>query len=154
MASNVPRRDTNNGTPETAVPSNRWLAVLLAWIVPGGGHIYLGRRSRGLAFLAIFVACVWIGCSLRGQLYTVDALQGFQPLQVLATLDALAMGATYFLLSIGVGYHGLLTSHGYEYGTTFLITAGLMNVLLILDAWDLAHGRERTAPEAEEAEQP
>jgi hypothetical protein len=35
-----------------------------------------------------------------------------------------------------------------EYGTTFLLTAGLMNLLLILDAWDVARGRKGPLPES------
>ncbi len=120
-----------------------WIAALSAWLIPGGGHLYLGHRGRALGFLAIFLACLWIGCDLDGQLATWASSQPLSPLRVLGLLDSWAMGVSYFLLTKVVHYQGVATAPGFEYGSTFLVTAGLMNVLLILDAWDLAHGRDR-----------
>ena len=60
------------------------------------------------------------------------------PVAVLAF--AAGLGAPYFLLRFGVGYQGQIESQGFEYGGAFILTAGLMNLLLILDAWDVASG--------------
>ncbi len=54
----------------------------------------------------------------------------------------MGMGVPYFLLRLVFGYHGDLLSATYEYGSAFLLTAGLMNLLVVLDAWDIAHGRK------------
>jgi len=112
-----------------------YLAVVLAWLVPGAGHFFLGRRGRGLAFLLLVLASIALGCALQGELYRNVA----QPLDTLATLACAAMGLPYFLL-YGLGYTGSIDSAGYEYGKAFVLTAGLMNILLILDAWDIARG--------------
>ena len=64
-----------------------------------------------------------------------------QPLETLATLACAGMGIPYFLL-YGLGYTGNIDSAGYEYGKAFVATAGLMNLLLVLDAWDIACGRK------------
>ena len=48
----------------------------------------------------------------------------------------------YFVLRYLLGYHGDLVSPGFEYGSAFILTAGLMNLLLVLDAWDHARGRK------------
>jgi hypothetical protein len=115
------------------------VAVLSAWLVPGLGHIYLKRRLRGLAFFVLVMVSVFIGCRLEGNLY--KAVPG-QPLSALATLGSMGMGFPYFLLRYGTHYQGNIMGAGYEYGTAFLLTAGLMNLLLILDAWDIVRGKK------------
>ncbi len=137
------RETTAGGSPRS---KNPWIAAVSAWLIPGGGHLYLGHRRRAIGFFLIFLACLWLGCELDGRLATWASSQPLSPLSLLGLVDSLAMGVTYFLLAKVIHYQGLTTSPGFEYGTTFLVTAGLMNVLLILDAWDLAHGRVRAQP--------
>lgn len=130
-------------TPPPAAPhppvGNPYLAAVLAWLIPGLGHVYVKRWRRGAAFLLLIVAAIWIGCTLHGNLYRPVANQ---PLSLLATLGAMGMGLPYFFLRYSLGYAGEIVSPGYEYGTAFLLTAGLMNLLLVLDAWDIARGRK------------
>ena len=114
-----------------------YLGLVLAWLVPGAGHVFLGRRARGLAFFAIVLATVALGCTLQGELYRGIG----QPLTTLATMACAGMGLPYFVL-YGTGYTGNIDAAGYEYGKAFLLTAGLMNILLILDAWDIARGEK------------
>lgn len=118
---------------------NAVVAVLSAWLVPGLGHIYLKRRLRGLAFFVLIMVSVFVGCQLEGNLY--KAVPG-QPLSALATLGSMGMGFPYFLLRYGLHYQGNIMGAGYEYGTAFLLTAGLMNLLLTLDAWDIVRGKK------------
>jgi TM2 domain-containing membrane protein YozV len=75
-------------TPETqGTPvGNPVLAMVLAWLVPGLGHMYLGRRGRALLFFLLIVVCLWVGTSLQGNLYR--PLPG-QPLTLLATFGAM-----------------------------------------------------------------
>lgn len=115
------------------------VSVLSAWLVPGLGHVYLKRRLRGLAFFVIVIASLLVGCRLEGNLYT--PVPG-QPLTYLATLGSMGMGFPYFLLRYGLHYQGNIRGAGYEYGTAFLLTAGLMNWLLVLDAFDLVRGKK------------
>ncbi|MCB1036578.1 MAG: hypothetical protein KDD47_22325, partial [Acidobacteria bacterium] len=63
-------------------------------------------------------------------------------LDSIATMASMGMGFAYFGLRLVVGYAGQVSSAGYEYGGAFLLTAGLMNLLLVLDCWDIAHGRK------------
>jgi Family of unknown function (DUF6677) len=116
-----------------------WVAAGLAWAVPGAGHFFLGRRGRSLVFLLLILVTVGIGVTLHGNLYRVV---DDQLLSRLATLGAMGMGAPYFVLRYGTGYEGDIVSAGYEYGTAFILTAGLMNLLLVLDAWDIARGKK------------
>jgi hypothetical protein len=129
-------------SPESTATSERaprspHLAAVLAWLVPGAGHVYLGRRPRGAAFFALVLLSLIIGCTLDGNL---DRQLGGSPLTTLRTLACMGMGLPYFLLRFAVGYSGDILAAGYEYGSAFILSAGLMNLLLVLDAWDIARG--------------
>jgi hypothetical protein len=116
-------------------------AVALAWLFPGLGHYYLGRRKSALAFALIVTATFLAGLSFQGRLYTVEA---GQPLTILATFAVFGAG----LLNIAARIFadnpgGTILAVTYEYGCAYLLTAGLMNLLLVLDAYDIATGRKR-----------
>ncbi len=118
-----------------------WLPMVLAWLVPGLGHFILGRRKTGIAFGAIVTLTFLAGISFQGRLYTVEA---GQPLTMLATFAVYGSGILNLAaraLSDNPG--GAILSTTYEYGCAYLLTAGLMNLLLVLDAWDLATGKKR-----------
>ena len=114
-------------------------ALVLAWLIPGGGHFYLGRKRRGIAFAVIVFASLAIGWSLEGNLYRIVPNQ---PLTILATMACLGVGAPYLGLRYIAGYTGDLLAPGFEYGGAFILSAGLMNLLLVLDCWDIATGRK------------
>ncbi len=121
--------------PAPGGPSRALIAALLAWAVPGMGHLYLKRRLRAIAFCAIVLVSLATGLALDGNLYRV--VPG-QPLSFFATLGCMGMGLPYFLARWAFGYTGDLEGPGFEYGSAFILTAGLMNLLLILDALDIA----------------
>ena len=116
------------------------LAMALAWLLPGAGHFYLGRRRRAAVFFTIVVFMFVIGLSIDGNLYTLQE-SGRALLRVLASLGTMGAGVIYFIAR-SLGPHGDVTSMTYEYGTTFTLTAGLMNLLLVLDCFDIAEGRK------------
>jgi hypothetical protein len=115
-------------------------ALILAYLVPGAGHLYLGRRQRAIAFFVIVVLMFVIGVSIDGELYTFARAQG-SALRALAALGTAGAGVMYFV-ALMMGVHGDITSITYEHGTAFAITAGLMNLLLMLDAYDISEGRK------------
>jgi len=129
---------------EAAVPARErspYLAMALAWLVPGLGHFYLGRRKTAAAFALIVTLAFVAGLSFQGRLYSVEA---GQPLTILATFAVYGAGLLNLaarLFSENPG--GAILATTYEYGCAYLLTSGLMNLLLVLDAWDLATGRKR-----------
>ncbi|HUP23525.1 MAG TPA: DUF6677 family protein [Thermoanaerobaculia bacterium] len=118
---------------------NAFVAMILAWLVPGAGHLYLGRRSRAVVFLLLVAFSICLGVLLHGKLFVVLP---DQPLSRLGTLASMGMGIPYFVLQFVLGYRGDIQGSSYEYGSAFLLTAGLMNLLLVLDAWDIAGGHK------------
>jgi hypothetical protein len=115
------------------------LVCLAAWLVPGGGHVWLGRRTKGLIFLVALLLMFGLGLALQGRLFPFEFSQ---PLVGLAALADLGMGVPYFLAwSLGWG-QGQVVAVTYEYANAFLIVAGLLNMLVVLDAYDIACGRK------------
>jgi hypothetical protein len=118
---------------------NPYVVAIAAWLVPGAGHLLLRRVGRALLFFALVLAAAGIGYALEGKLYR--PVPG-QPLQMLGTVGSMGMGIVDFVLRWGLDYRGEVVAATYEYGTAFLLTAGLMNLLLVLDAWDIALGKK------------
>ena len=113
--------------------------MLLAWLVPGLGHLLLGRRLRAAVFCVVIVVGFVVGLALDGELMLPHA---GDPLSYLATIAILGSGILFFVARhFGLG-QGVVTAPGYEYGNTFLLTAGMMNLLLILDTHDIAVGKK------------
>ncbi len=115
-------------------------AMVLAYLIPGAGHLYLGRKGRAIAFFVIVVLMFALGLAIDGDLYTLNHTGG-SLLRLLAALGSMGSGILYFV-AVGMGAHGDVTSITYEHGTAFTITAGLMNLLLMLDAFDISEGRK------------
>lgn len=124
----------------SAEPSGAFLPVLVAvaaWAVPGSGHLILRKPRRAAVVFGVVVFSFLFGCWLRGHLYVVVPEQ---PLSRLATLSSMGAGAPYFVARHLVEYSGDILSSTFEYGKAFLLTAGLLNLLAVLDAWDIASG--------------
>jgi len=112
---------------------------LVAWLVPGAGHLLQARLQKGVIFLVAIPTMFAIGLLLRGRLFPFDFSQ---PLVGLAALANLAAGIPYFTAAaLGLGA-GVVTDVAYEYGNAFLIVAGLLNLLVALDAYDVRLGRK------------
>jgi hypothetical protein len=122
------------------VKSRTWIAMALAYLVPGAGHLYLGRRARAAAYFCIVVFMFAVGIAVDGDLYSVTRTGG-SLLRLLAAFGSIGAGLLYWIADFK-GVAGDITSITYEHGTAFIITAGLMNLLLVLDAFDIAEGRK------------
>lgn len=80
-----------------------------------------------------------LGLFLEGRIFPVEFSQ---PLVALAAIADLGIGIPYFVArAMGYGT-GTVTAITYEYGNTFLIVAGLLNMLVVIDAFDVAVGRK------------
>ena len=141
--SNTDDRHAGEGAPAKA-----WLMGTLGWFLPGFGHLVQGRWVRALllggAVWACFVGGLWMG----GHLFVVTGNeQGLAALlQVPPMIANLGSGVLYLVCWLfGVGFsddplHAARAT--YEYGNTFLLVAGLLNYLSMLDAFDISAGRK------------
>jgi hypothetical protein len=121
-----------------------WIAaVALGWLVPGGGHMFLKRGGRGLLIFSSVSLLFLLGLMMRGALFspqggdlltTVIYYGGF--------IGNLLAGLPYFC-SVWLGYaQADAAGHVHDYGTKFLVAAGLLNLLGIVDAFEIATGRK------------
>lgn len=129
--------------PATAAEQTEtgWLVLLClaSWAVPGAGHVWLGRRAKGLILLVALPLMFAIGLALHGRLFPFDTRD---PLVALAALADLGIGVPYFIAgTLGYGT-GEVTAVTYEYGNAYLVVAGLLNLLVVVDVWDVALGRK------------
>ena len=109
------------------------------WLVPGLAHILIGRWIRGLIFTACVLVMFALGLGMHGKLYD---LQFAEPLHMFAFVADIGAGASYWIaLRLGLGI-GTMTWPSYDYGTTYLWVCGLLNYLIVLDAFDIAQGRK------------
>jgi hypothetical protein len=118
---------------------NPVLVGLAAWLIPGAGHLLVGQRGKGLVFLLILPLMFVLGLALEGRLFPFEPAQ---PLVALAAIADVGIGVPYFVAkALGQGA-GRVIAVTYEYGNTFVIVAGLLNLLVVCDAWDIASGRK------------
>jgi hypothetical protein len=115
------------------------VAMVLSLLLPGAGHFYLGRRTRAAIFFAVVIAMFVVGLLIDGKVYSWEP---GKLLSNLATLGSMGIGVPYFIVR-AVGITGDIESMTFEYGTAFTLTAGLMNLLLVVDAFDIAEERKQ-----------
>ena len=115
------------------------LVLLAGWLVPGAGHLLLGKWIRGLLLLVSIVGMYLIGLGLQGKIYTPNT---GDVLDILGFAGQLGMGMLYILARLfGWGASSVLITLG-DYGTKFLVVAGLLNIIAAVDAHSLANGRK------------
>lgn len=109
------------------------------WIVPGLGHALLKMWGRAaMCFLTVGLL-VTLGAGMRGNLFSSAANDAFDSLGYLADLGT----GTFYLLAKSLEKNGADVSHaGGDYGTRFLATAGVLNLLVALHAYEAARGRK------------
>ncbi len=139
---------------ETSTKPARPVAPALlgvSWLVPGLGHLLLGKKVRAAVFFGVIAAGFLTGVLLDGE---VGVPRADNPFSWLSTIACAGNGFLYLVRLIWLnGLGGLLSnlpfglegggdpvSAGFGYGKTFLITAGLMNLLAVLDVSDIARG--------------
>ena len=134
--------DVQNTT--TTASTSSWIAALAAgWIVPGAGHFLLRRQGRGVLIFVSVTVMFLIGLMMRGPMFepqggdlltTIIYYGGF--------LAHIASGALYFI-AIALGYNQPdMAGHVYDYGSKFLVGAGLLNVLALVDIYELGTGKK------------
>jgi len=121
-----------------------WLrCVLFGWLVPGGGHLLLGRTWRG-AFLFGAVTFMYLfGLMMRGTVFTPKFGDLITTLINTGGFLCNLLNGLPYLLAVSFGYQGSEeTGMGFDYGSVFLAAAGLLNVLAMVDAYEISTGKK------------
>jgi hypothetical protein len=136
MASKTRSAERARAGPE---PGALTLICAVAWLVPGAGHLWAGRRQKGIVFLLAIPVMFLTGMLLEG---TIFPFQMGEPLAGLAAIAQFGAGLPWIFARMAGAGNGTVTAATWEYGNTFMIVAGLLNSLTVLDAFDIAMGRK------------
>jgi hypothetical protein len=123
--------------------SNRELLAFVmgvaGWIVPGLGHALQKMWARAIAcFLAVGLL-VYLGAGMRGNLFTSGGTDAFDSLGYIADLGT----GCFYWVARSLEKNGPDVSHADgDYGTRFLATAGVLNLLAALHAYEAARGKK------------
>lgn len=129
--------DTTPNLPRTSPIA--YAAFAMGWFVPGFGHLVLRRWGRALVLFLCVGGLAVAGYSMRGQVY---ALRGGDIFSVLGHLAEIGSGAFYFLARSFEPRGADVARDLGDFGTKFLVTAGLLNYLCMLDAWEIARKKK------------
>ncbi len=114
--------------------------ALVAWIVPGSGHLLLGRWGRALTFFLVVSGLALTGFLAKGQVFPPHSDDPFGTLGFLAD----ACSGVFFVLAHFFEKTGPdVSSAAGDYGTRFVAAAGIVNLLGILDAYRIATGSKQ-----------
>jgi hypothetical protein len=116
-----------------------YLPLIVGWLVPGGGHFLQGKWVRGTLLAVSIVSMFVLGLAMQGKLYT--SVQ--EILDMLGVAGDLGSGLLYLVSrALGLGTQPIQTTVA-DYGTKFIVVAGLLNIIAAVDAHNLRTGRKQ-----------
>ena len=115
------------------------LCLIAGWLVPGGGHFLLRKPIRGALLFLSIVTMFSVGIALKGKIYAPNT---GDLLDILGFVGQLGSGILYLLAKIFDWGQASVTIALGDYGTKFIVVAGLLNVVAAIDAHSLANGRK------------
>jgi hypothetical protein len=118
---------------------NPYLIFLFSWLVPGLGHLLQKKTVKGAVFFSGILALLVMGLLMKGQFYDTAVMH---PLLLLGFLGDLGNGIFYVIIRLAGLATGDIKALTFHYGTAYLASAGLLNFLVALNAFDVAKGRK------------
>lgn len=114
------------------------MVALVAWLVPGAAHLWLGQTRKAVIFFVVLTGMFAVGLVFGGRLFP---FQVSDPLVFLAAAAEWGQAVPRIVAGIAGAGQGDVVAATYEYGNTFLMVSGLLNMLVVLNAADVAAGR-------------
>jgi hypothetical protein len=141
MAKPQPKNTEAEEQAEPATPPTpkAVAALLVGWFVPGAGHLMQRRWGRGALLLVSVFTMFFLGLAMEGRVY---AFNTGDLLDILGFLGDLGAGGLYFLTRMMDWGKGAISLATAAYGTTFIIVAGLLNIISAVDAYHIAVGKK------------
>jgi hypothetical protein len=129
-----------SGQPAQPLTAMAIVAPALGWFIPGAGHLLQKRWIRGALLMACIVAMYILGLAMRGHVYQPNS---GEVLDILGFIGDVGAGALY-IVSRSLNYgQGLIQHATADYGTKFIIVAGLLNFIAAVDAYHIAIGKKK-----------
>ncbi|HTM40056.1 MAG TPA: DUF6677 family protein [Terriglobales bacterium] len=134
---------SKSATAEMAAPPLTMMAVVapaLGWLVPGAGHLVQKRWIRGLLLMACITSMYILGLAMSGHVYQPNS---GEVLDILGFIGDVGAGGLY-IVSRALDYgQGMIQHATADYGTKFIIVAGLLNFISAVDAYHIAIGKKK-----------
>lgn len=129
-------------TVEPAQPSSTMsvIAPAVGWLIPGAGHFIQRRWIRGLLLLVSIGTLFALGLMMQGHIYKAN---GGDILDILGFIGDLGAGGMYVTTLVLNGGQGAIAFAIADYGTKFMIVAGLLNFIAVADAYHIAIGKKQ-----------
>ena len=116
------------------------VAPIVGWLIPGGGHFIQKRLIRGVLLLISVLSMFFIGIWMQGKIYTANT---GDILEILSFVGDLGAGVFYFLAHAFGWGRGAIVNANANYGTVFIVVAGLLNIVSAVDAHQIAIGKKQ-----------
>ena len=139
--SSTARNESASGAkePAQALTTMAVLAPAIGWFIPGAGHLIQKRWIRGLLLMASITGMFYFGLAMQGQIYQPN---GGDILAILGFVGDLGGGALYIVAQAMNWGHGAISHATADYGSKYLIVAGLLNFISAADAYHIAIGKK------------
>ena len=115
-------------------------APAVGWLIPGAGHMIQKRWIRGGLLFVSIVSLFLLGLALQGRIYKAN---GGDILDMLGFVGDLGSGALYIITLAMDWGQGAISFATADYGTKFMIVAGLLNFIAVADAYHIAIGKKQ-----------
>jgi hypothetical protein len=124
---------------QAASPNMSVIAPALGWLIPGAGHLVQKRWIRGLLLMVSISTMFVLGLLMQGRVYHPN---GGDILDILGFVGDVGAGGLYIITRVQDWGHGAIAHATADYGTKFLIVAGLLNFISVADAYHIAIGKK------------
>jgi hypothetical protein len=116
------------------------VAPAIGWLIPGAGHMIQKRWIRGALLFISVVTMFLLGLAMQGRIYKAN---GGDILDILGFVGDVGAGALYILTVVNDWGQGAIAFATADYGTKFMIVAGLLNFIAVADAYHIAIGKKK-----------
>jgi len=116
------------------------VAPTIGWLIPGAGHMIQKRWIRGALLFISVVTLFLLGLAMQGRIYKAN---GGDILDILGFVGDVGAGALYIITLAMDWGQGAIAFATADYGTKFMIVAGLLNFIAVADAYHIAIGKKQ-----------
>jgi hypothetical protein len=132
-------KPADTAPPEAPLTTMSVMAPALGWLIPGAGHLVQKRWGRGLLLMFSIFIMFFLGLAMQGRVYKPN---GGDILDMLGFVGNVGAGGLYIVTRALDWGHGAISHATADYGTKFLIVAGLLNFIAVADAYHIAIGKK------------
>ena len=137
---NTGNSETSKNSPTQAFTAMSVIAPAIGWLIPGAGHLVQKKWGRGALLMISVVTMFVLGLLMQGRIFRPN---GGDILDILGFVGDIGAGGLYIVTRALDGGQGAIAKATADYGTKFIIVAGLLNFISVADAYHIAIGKKQ-----------